>query len=116
MNDRTPERALTPPEGRELSEAELTEARNELCEDIITHRKTICGWDLAACIECELNASEDFARNLANVNGGLYNEGAACYLLAMDQFYTQIVSKHLPEEMVEARAMRTIRNEREEHA
>lgn len=114
MNDRISMPGAMPAEiaermsdtGRELTDAELAAAKEALIDDFITHGIEIGDWSLADFIDLEINAEpRRFAERLAAVGGGLFKEGGACFVMALDEFYRGIVAKHLPEDLITERAM-----------
>ena len=102
---RLPERDLNPPELREFTQAELDAAREDLIDNFVTQGRELGDWSLADFLDLEIDDdSRKFAETLATMNGGLFREGGACFQMALDAWYREIVARHLPEDMISERA------------
>lgn len=100
----------------EFTDDELDEAREELVQEIIGG-KTRGGFDLNACLDCELNGDgyTVTVHDLAQLVTNSYEEGTAGTWLGLLALSERIVAKHLPREAVIGRAAR-IRAQKAEDA
>lgn len=87
----------------EFTQEELDEARDELV-DALLGGHTCHGWNLEACLDCEMNENEKFVRELAAFGRLTRCVDAPCLPADFGKWCEEIVARHLPEQAIEDRA------------